>query len=64
MPVLQVLANQVRAKVQEARSAGRQLGAADGFNASTARLLNRFREAKTTPPPAGGGHSFPPGLRQ
>jgi glucose-6-phosphate isomerase len=58
-----VLANQVRAKVQEARSEGRPLGAQDGFNGSTLRLLNRFLEAKTQPP-GPGQHSFPPGLKQ
>jgi glucose-6-phosphate isomerase len=62
-PAPQVLANQVRAKVQEARSEGRPLGAQDGFNGSTLRLLNRFLEAKTQPP-GPGQHSFPPGLKQ
>lgn len=59
--MVQVLANKVRSKVQEARSAGRQVSKADGFNASTVRLLNRFLEAKTQPP-AQGKHTFPPGL--
>lgn len=40
----QVLANKVRAKVQEARSANRAVSAADGFCPSTVRLLNRFLE--------------------
>lgn len=57
----QVLANQVRAKVQEARAEARPLAAQDGFNGSTLRLLNRFLEAKTQPP-APGSHNFPPGL--
>lgn len=59
----QVLANQVRAKVQEARGAGRPVAAADGFNSSTVRLLNRFLESKTQPPAPGAGHNFPPGLK-
>lgn len=61
---LQVLANKVRAKVAEARAANRPLSAADGFNSSTVRLLNRFLESKTQPPAAGGPHVFPPGLQK
>lgn len=60
----QVLANRVRAKVQEARSGGRELAAADGFLPSTQRLLNRFLASKTEAPAAGGPANFPPGLRQ
>lgn len=61
----QVLANKVRAKVQEARSANRALSAADGFCPSTVRLLNRFLEQGQTQAPApGAGPSFPPGLKQ
>ena len=64
---VQVLATKVRAKVQEARAAGRPLSAAaDGFNGSTARLLNRFLAADKTAAPAPGATApnFPPGLRQ
>ena len=64
---MQVLATKVRAKVQEARAAGRPLSAAaDGFNGSTARLLNRFLAADKTAAPAPGATApnFPPGLRQ
>jgi hypothetical protein len=61
---LQVLANQVRSKVQEARAEGRPVTQADGFNGSTVRLLNRFLAVGTQPPPPGGPHHFPPGLEQ
>ena len=37
-----VLAVKVRSKISEARSAGRTVETTDGFNKSTARLLNRF----------------------
>ncbi|KAI7835527.1 hypothetical protein COHA_010573 [Chlorella ohadii] len=60
-----VLANKVRAKVQEARSANRAVSAADGFCPSTVRLLNQFLEQGQTQAPApGAGPSFPPGLKQ
>ncbi|KAL4426849.1 hypothetical protein ABPG77_006635 [Micractinium sp. CCAP 211/92] len=59
-----VLANNVRAKLAEARAANRPLSTADGFSSSTVRLLNRFLEAKTQPPQAGEPHSFPPGLQK
>lgn len=58
-----VLANRVRAKVEEARSANRPVAAADGFNPSTAALLNRFLAVPTAKPAVGGPHSFPPGLK-
>jgi glucose-6-phosphate isomerase len=60
-----VLANKVRAKVQEARSANCPLSAADGFCPSTVRLLNRFlQQGQTQAPAPGAGPSFPPGLKQ
>eukprot|EP00887_Chlorella_sp_A99_P005656 scaffold1.g5656.t1 len=58
-----VLANNVRAKVEEARAANREIAPSDGFNASTRLLLNRFLATKTDRPAAGGPHSFPPGLQ-
>ncbi len=57
-----VLANKVRGKIEEARAGGRPLGPADGFNASTTALLNRFLAAPVAAPGPGEGHSFPPGL--
>ena len=59
-----MLANRVRAKVQEARAGGRELAAADGFLPSTQRLLNRFLAAKTEAPAQGGPANFPPGLKR
>ena len=63
-----VLAVKVRSKISEARGAGRTVEATDGFNKSTARLLNRFLGAGAPDVSWGLGASFipppPPPLRE
>ena len=58
-----VLANRVRGGVQAARAGCRGVTAADGFNASTRRLLNRFLRAPVAAQAAGVA-GLPQALRE